>query len=183
MTTMSLPVSGTQGTLAIRPCRTFEGHTKGTIGVIHIPGGQRLLTSSWDGYLRVWNLQCGKQTADNWQDGESINTIALSPEGKKVVGGSFDGDVTLWNFCYCQMDGAHMECHYLCAGIEAVGDWDVESGKHVETVLEIETGFGFVEAVMYSPDATMIATGGGSELKEFGVHMWQTSIELTSIFK
>lgn len=51
-----------------------------------------------------------------------------------------------------------MECHYLCAGIEAVGDWDVESGKHVETVLEIETRFGFVEAVMYSPDATMIAT-------------------------
>jgi WD40 repeat protein len=35
--------------------------------------------------------------------------------------------------------------------------WDVESGK---TVLAIETGFSTVFAVIYSPDTTMIATGG-----------------------
>ena len=51
--------------------------------------------------------------------------------------------------------------------------WDVESGKRVETVLEIETGFGFVEAVMYSP-----ATGGGSELESV-----QANLQLASIFK
>jgi WD40 repeat protein len=38
--------------------------------------------------------------------------------------------------------------------------WDVESGK---TVLAIETGLSLVEAVIYSPDTTMIATGGDSE--------------------
>jgi WD40 repeat protein len=43
--------------------------------------------------------------------------------------------------------------------------WDVESGK---TVLAIETGLSELEAVIYSPDMTMIATGGESEdLKEF----------------
>jgi WD40 repeat protein len=35
--------------------------------------------------------------------------------------------------------------------------WDVESGK---TVLAIETGLLHVWAVAYSPDTTMIATGG-----------------------
>jgi len=34
--------------------------------------------------------------------------------------------------------------------------WDMESGQ---TVLAIETGFRTVEAVIYSPDTTMIATG------------------------
>jgi WD40 repeat protein len=38
--------------------------------------------------------------------------------------------------------------------------WDVESGK---TVLAIETGLITVEAVIYSPDMTMIATSGDSE--------------------
>jgi WD40 repeat protein len=36
--------------------------------------------------------------------------------------------------------------------------WDVESGK---TVLAIETGLMAVYAVIYSPDTTIIATGGG----------------------
>jgi WD40 repeat protein len=47
--------------------------------------------------------------------------------------------------------------------------WDVESGK---TVLAIETGLSKVEAVIYSPDMTMIATGGECEdLKEF-IKIW-----------
>jgi WD40 repeat protein len=43
--------------------------------------------------------------------------------------------------------------------------WDVESGK---TVLAIETGLSEGRAVIYSPDMTMITTGGESEdLQEF----------------
>jgi WD40 repeat protein len=45
--------------------------------------------------------------------------------------------------------------------------WDVESGK---TVLAIETGFSDVWAVIYSPDTTMIATGGDS--KEEPLKIW-----------
>ena len=40
------------------------------LGVIHLPGGQQIMTCSYDGSLRVWNLQTGKQIA-NWQDGGS----------------------------------------------------------------------------------------------------------------
>ena len=58
--------------------------------------------------------------------------------------------------------------------VSASGDgtarvWDVESRK---TVLAIETGLSEFEAVIHSPDMTMIATGGDNEdLKEF-IKIW-----------
>jgi WD40 repeat protein len=42
--------------------------------------------------------------------------------------------------------------------------WDVKSGK---TILVIKTGLSRVHAVMYSPDTTVIATGGDSNKNEF----------------
>jgi len=84
-------------TRPIKPCQKFEGHTRLVRDVIHLPGGQQILTCSDDGSLAVWNLQTGKHIA-NWQDGGSaMNSIALSLDGKKVVSGSSDGRVRLWS--------------------------------------------------------------------------------------
>ena len=94
---MSLPVIVTEDTRATKPCQKFEGHTDQVRGVIHLPGGQQIMTYSLDGSLGVWNLQTGKHIA-NWQDGESgVSSIALSVDGKKVVSGSDDGSVKLWS--------------------------------------------------------------------------------------
>ncbi|KAG1821297.1 WD40-repeat-containing domain protein [Suillus variegatus] len=83
---------------AIKPCQTFEGHTHLVYGAIHLPGGERIMTCSIDGSLRVWNLKSGKQIGDDWQDGDSqVRTIVLSPDEKKVVSGSEDGRVRLWD--------------------------------------------------------------------------------------
>ena len=51
----------TQETRTIWPRHKFEGHTDWVMGVIHLPGGQRMMTCSFDGSLRVWNSQSGKQ--------------------------------------------------------------------------------------------------------------------------
>jgi len=87
-------VSGTQKTLATRPCQKFQGHTDWVRGVIHLP--QRIMTCSSDGSLRVWNLKTGEQIGDAWQDGKNgVSAIALSLDGKKVVCGYTDGSVKL----------------------------------------------------------------------------------------
>jgi WD40 repeat protein len=177
---MSLPVAVTQETAAIRPCRKFEGHSELVRGVIHLPGGQRIMTCSGDSSLRVWELQSGKQIGNDWRDGESaVNSIALSPDGKKVASGSNAGAVKLWDVdtgkvlakwtgheswmssaCW-NRDGGRIVSGFL-DGTARV--WDVESGK---TVLAIETGLTQVYAVVYSPDTTMIATGGGNSEEEY----------------
>lgn len=48
--------------------------------------------------MRIWNLTSGKQIGKDWRDGDSdVWTIALSPDEKKVVSGSEDGGVRLWD--------------------------------------------------------------------------------------
>jgi WD40 repeat protein len=173
--TMSLPVAVTQERGAITPCRTFEGHTKAVTGVVHLPGGHRMTTCSIDGSLRVWDLQNGKQIGNDWRDGKSyVTTIALSPDGKKVASGSDDGAVRLWDVetgkVLAKWTGHESRISSACwnrdGGLVVIGSrhtavvWDVESG---EIVLAVETGLFRVDAVIYSPDATMIATGGQGE--------------------
>jgi WD40 repeat protein len=151
----NLPADVTQETRGITPCRKFKGHTDDVNGVIHLPGGQWIMTCSDDGSLRIWDLQNEKQIGNDWRDGQSvINTIRLSPDGKKVVSGSDDGVVRLWDadtgrviakwtghkrrissVCW-NRDGGQVVSGSYDDGTARV--WDVESG---EIVLAIETGF------------------------------------------
>jgi WD40 repeat protein len=67
-------------------------------------GGQRIMNCSLDGSLRVWNLKRAKQIGKDWRDGESrVSNIALSPDRKKVVSGSDDGAVRLWDIDTCKV--------------------------------------------------------------------------------
>jgi WD40 repeat protein len=180
---MSFPAAVTEEARAIRPCHKFEGHTDAVAGVVHVLGGHRMMTGSLDGSLRVWDLQSGKQIGNDWQDGESaVYVVGLSPDGKKVASGSGDGAVRLWDvdtekviakwvghtriaYCVCwSRDGARVVSG---ANDGTARVWDVEGGK---TVLAIETGFSDVWAVIYSPDMTMIATGGRG--REASLKIW-----------
>ncbi|KAG2047259.1 WD40 repeat-like protein [Suillus hirtellus] len=174
---MASSTTKTKETLAIKPHQEFKGHTKSVRGVIHLPGGQRIITCSDDGSLRVWNLKSGKQIGEDWRDGEGeVYNIALSPDGKKVVSGSEDGGVRLWDIDTCKVTAKWMGHTGLVLSVCWTRDsrrvlsgscdgtarqWDVESG---ETILKpIETGHTYVWAAVYSPDMSMIATGGRDE--------------------
>ena len=131
-----------------------------------------MMTCSYDGSLRVWNSQTGKQIGNNWRNGEGgVNAIALSPDGTRVVGGTDDSEVLLWNIDTEKViwTGQHAgDIKWVCwnrdGGRVLSGSldgtarvWDVESRK---TVLEIDTGLRDVQAMICSPDTTMIAIGG-----------------------
>ena len=177
---MSLAAAVTQATAEIRPWQKFEGHTNWVTNVIHLPGEQQIMTSSYDNSLRVWNLQSGKHIGNDCRDGGS--RIALSPDGQKVVSGGWG--LKLWDtnttkviaqwrehtsyvtsVCWSQ-DGARVMSGSK-DGTARV--WDMESGK---TVLAIETGLSRVEAVIYSPGMTMVGTGGDSEDLKESIKIW-----------
>jgi WD40 repeat protein len=94
---MYLPVAGKE-MRSIMLRQKFEGHTERVNCVIHLPGGQRIVTCSHDKSLQVWNLESGEQIGDDWRDGEHpVMTIALSPDGKRIVSGEMFGMVKLWD--------------------------------------------------------------------------------------
>jgi len=130
------------------------------------------MTCSYDGSLRVWNSESGAQIGDDWRDGESaVIALALSPDGKKVASGSGDGAVRLWDMetskVITKWTGHVGSVKSLCwnrDGERVVSGsfdgtarvWDVKSG---EVILgPLHTGYD-VDAVVYSPDNSMIATG------------------------
>jgi len=164
-------------TQAIVPCRKFEGYAEWVKGTLHLPGGQWMI-HSYGSLLRLWDLTNGEQIGEDWQDGESrVIAIALSPDGKKVCCGSGDGAVRIWNIdtgkaitkwtehtdivsslCWSRDGGRVVSGSYdLTTKV-----WDVESGV---AILSIETGVSCVEAVIFSPDTTMIATGGRGHIQ------------------
>jgi WD40 repeat protein len=119
----------------------------------------------------------------------------LSPDGKKLVSGSEDGAVRLWNIdtgnviakwtghtgyvnsmCWNQDDGRVVSG----SGVDGTARvWDVESGK---TVLEIKTspsdywiGAAIYSAAIYSPDASIIATSNYDENKKEFIKIWNAN--------
>ncbi|KAG1881903.1 quinon protein alcohol dehydrogenase-like superfamily, partial [Suillus tomentosus] len=100
-------------------------------------------------------------------------TIALSPDRKKVVSGSDDGGVRLWDIdtgkvigrwmghtdavlsVYWSRDGQRV----LSGSLDGTArQWDVENG---ETILAPIKAGHYLLAVIYSPDMSLFATGGG----------------------
>ena len=153
----------------------MRGHTNSVKGVVCLPDGQRMITCSSDGSLRLWNVESGKQIGDNWTDEDNVGvpTMALSPNSKTVASGSYDGKMKLWDVetgkviarwtkhssvvrsvCWSP-NGERVLSGFLN---DAAWVWDVESG---ETIMgPIKTGHHGLYAVAYSPDGSKFATGG-----------------------
>ncbi|KAG2739657.1 WD40 repeat-like protein [Suillus brevipes Sb2] len=180
---MASPISKMKETSAITHRQKFEGHTDRIWGAIHLPGGQRIMTCSDDHSLRVWNTKSGKQIGEDWQDGKSgVWSIALSPDGKKVVSGSYDGAVRLWDIETCKVitewtgHTRGVECvrwsrdgrRVLSGSNDGTArQWEVENGETmpepIENIIASIKTHEEVWAVVYSPDTTLIATGGWAQ--------------------
>jgi tricorn protease-like protein len=125
--------------------------------------------------MRVWNVGSGKQIGEDWRDeGAAMNTIALSPDGKKVVSGSTDGAVSLWDIDTAKViatwTGHVTTVSFLCWSRDGrrvvsgsydriIRVWDVETGETSAILGPLELTS--MNAVAYSPDETMIAAGSG----------------------
>ncbi|KAG1806080.1 uncharacterized protein BJ212DRAFT_789663 [Suillus subaureus] len=173
--------SPTAKTSAVTPRKTMRGHTDPLSNVAHLPDGQRIITSSWDGSLRLWDLESGVQIGDEWRDQgvkAGVGTMALSPNGKTVASGNRDRTVRLWDIetgkVIAGWQGHTRAVESVCwspNGKRVVSGsvdgtarvWDVKhvkSGEPVKGLNPIKTGDAVLWAVSYSPKATMVATGG-----------------------
>ncbi|KAG2343246.1 WD40 repeat-like protein [Suillus weaverae] len=175
--------------LAITPRQTMRGHTYWVTGVVHLPGGQHIITCSLDSSLRLWHLERGAQIGEDWRDENrgGVWSMALSPNGNTVACGSggVDNKVRLWDVKTRKVIAKWAGHTDLVGALSWSPDgnqvlsgswdgtarvWDVKSGQ---TVLTILTGHKWVCAVTYSPDATKIATGGE---KVYAVKIWDAKM-------
>lgn len=147
--------------------------------VVHIPGGQHIITGSNDGLIRVWDLESSAEIGDRWQvEGYpvSVTSIVLSPNGNTLASGYRDGMVRLWNTetgkVIVEWTGHTGKVKSMCWSPDGervvsgsndgtVRVWYGQSGEPVVGLNPmINSGYNIVWTVAYSPDGTKIAVGG-----------------------
>jgi len=75
----------------------LPGHGSGIRSVAFSPDGQRIVSSSEDGSIRLWDAQ-GNLIGQPFQGSQSIvYVVAFSPDGRRIVSGSEDGSIRLWD--------------------------------------------------------------------------------------
>lgn len=116
------------------------GHTDCVRSVAWSPDGQKIVSGSDDTTVRIWDAQTGKQI---WCTGDrsipkgltchiaQVNSVAWSPDGQKIVTGSNDCTVRIW---------------------------DAHSGKQIVKTIRGYTRA--VYSVAWSPDSRRIVFGG-----------------------
>ncbi len=78
--------------------RTIDAHTGEVKQVDISPDGTMLVSASTDQTCKIWNFQTGEMIAKFGNaNGGVVWSAAWSPDGGKIVTGTSEGDVILWN--------------------------------------------------------------------------------------
>jgi WD40 repeat protein len=59
--------------------------------------GKRALTGSWDGAVRLWDLETGKLRLTLQGHSSHVKSVAFSPDGRQALSGGMDNTVRLWS--------------------------------------------------------------------------------------
>ncbi|GFH45864.1 guanine nucleotide binding protein beta subunit-like protein [Chaetoceros tenuissimus] len=160
--------------------RALRGHNHFVSDVVISSDGQFCLSGSWDGTLRLWEINSGKTTRRFVGHSKDVLSVAFSVDNRQIVSGSRDKSIKLWNTLG--------ECKYTidCAGAEREGhsEWVscVRFSPSVQVPLIISCGWdrlvkvwsltncklrndlightGYLNTVCVSPDGSLCASGG-----------------------
>jgi hypothetical protein len=109
--------------------RTLEGHTHYVTGVAVTGDGQRAVSASWDGTLKVWDLEKGRALVTLEGHTSSVYGVAVTGDGQRAVSASEDKTLKVWDLVtgrvietfYC--DAPVRCCVFADASRIAAGDW------------------------------------------------------------
>jgi WD40 repeat protein len=143
------------------PFIELKGHTDIVYSAAFSPDGKRIVTGSADKTIRIWNAESGEELKRIGKTvmvfGASVNlsghtdriySVTLSPDGKKILSGSWDNTTRIW---------------------------DAETGKELKKMKHASSVF----SVAFSPDGKKVVTGGRDKI----VRIWdaETGKELKKL--
>jgi WD40 repeat protein/tRNA A-37 threonylcarbamoyl transferase component Bud32 len=166
--------------------RTLQGHQNAIASVTWSPDAQQLISSGIDGKIIVWDVGTGKPLTTQQHLsalGESVQTVAASPDGRYLALAIVEGVIALldartrhllhllsghqpavWSLCFAP-DGNTLASASWDGTVRL---WDVPSGRELLTFRNHNAP---VTAVAFSPDGRLIASGGD----DHNVRIWEAT--------
>jgi len=157
------------------PRRSLKGHSHFIQDVVISSDGQFALSGSWDGTLRLWDLNSGTTTRRFVGHTKDVLSVAFSADNRQIVSGARDRTIKLWNTLaeckYTIEDGGHTDwvtCVRFspntanplivsCGADKLVKVWNLTTCK-LKYNLVGHTGY--LNTVTVSPDGSLCASGG-----------------------
>ena len=178
----------------------LQGHEHMVDSVRFTLDGQHLLTGSWDGSIRRWDLGTGEQIQRyDIPEAPRVNMIDVLPNGAQFVSASGDGIIRLWDIESGEVLREYLGHEAPVNGVNvsddgtlivsAAGDfggtdptirlWDVASGELLQTLeghtwltnyAEIAPNNEFVISTSWDKTVRMWDVETGAEIKQFVGH-------------
>src|SRR5947209_7523919 len=127
---------------AAKDVATLKGSPENVKGVVFLEGSTKVASSTgkwnkekkyWEGEIKIWDAKAGKEIKSIKGHAETIEGLALSPDGRFLASASEDQTVKIW---------------------------DLASGKDIQT---LKGHTGPVEAVAFSSDGLKLATASADK--------------------
>jgi len=165
------------------PKRSLHGHSHYVSDVVISSDGQFALSGSWDGTLRLWDLNTGATCRRFVGHTKDVLSVAFSPDNRQIVSGSRDKTIRLWNTLgeckYIIQEDGHTEwvsCVRFspnaatplivsCGWDRMVKVWNLNNCKLIRN---LQGHTAYLNSVTVSPDGSLCASGG----KEGVVMLW-----------
>lgn len=155
--------------------KRLTGHGHYVQDVAISSDGQFALSGSWDGTLRLWDLNQGVTTRRFIGHTKDVLSVAFSADNRQIVSGSRDKTINLWNTLghlkFTITDDGHTEwvscvrfSPNLAVPLIVSAGWDKLVKVWNLTQCKLRTTLfghtGYVNSVTVSPDGSLCASGG-----------------------
>jgi WD40 repeat protein len=144
----------------------------------YLPDGQRVVTGSDDGTVKVWNLENGEQEGTSMEHESEVYDLAVTRDGTRIISSDVDGNIKVWNVEsheivkeWIDPDGGidialSPDDRLIAVSDETVAFYTME-GRQVNHPIEV--GSYYVSALSFSPDGKKLACCTRDDIRVYDV--------------
>ncbi|CAG7851430.1 SubName: Full=Related to WD40-repeat protein (Notchless protein) {ECO:0000313/EMBL:CCA73057.1} [Serendipita indica DSM 11827] len=164
--------------------RTIRFGKSAVIAIVFSPDGSKIASGSGEG-VQLWDARTGQPLGESQGHTSGIDSLALSIDGSRIVSGSMDGTIVLWDVTTGQSLGEPLQGHddwvdsvafsrdgsRIASGSwdATVRLWDVATGQPLGEALRGHDGW--VNSVAFSPDGSRVVSGSNDTT----VRLWDVA--------